>query len=64
MPTVVSAPFSLAFRQDVVNAAVGVLLPPGELMVLLNYVVSLSMGQDGAPSAASRNPLNHMAQEP
>nr|XP_036868766.1 BPI fold-containing family B member 1 isoform X3 [Manis javanica] len=38
MPTVVSAPFSLAFRQDVVNAAVGVLLPPGELMVLLNYV--------------------------
>ncbi|KAK2504436.1 hypothetical protein MC885_016586 [Smutsia gigantea] len=39
MPTVVSAPFSLAIRQDVVNTAVGVLLPPGELMVLLNYVL-------------------------
>lgn len=30
-------------RQDVANAAVAVLLPPEELVVLLDYVVSLSV---------------------
>ncbi|XP_062935659.1 BPI fold-containing family B member 1 [Cynocephalus volans] len=39
MPTLDSAPFSLIMRQDVVNAVVAALLPPKELMVLLDYVL-------------------------
>uniref|UniRef100_A0A8C4LSD7 Uncharacterized protein n=1 Tax=Equus asinus asinus TaxID=83772 RepID=A0A8C4LSD7_EQUAS len=42
MPTLEGEPFSLTIRQDVVNAAVATLVPPEELMVLLDYVVSLS----------------------
>ncbi|KAM5218369.1 BPI fold-containing family B member 1 isoform 2-T2 [Hipposideros larvatus] len=38
-PTLDSAPFSLTVRQDVVNAAIAALLPPEELMVLLDYVL-------------------------
>lgn len=43
MPTLEGEPFSLTIRQDVVNAAVAALVPPEELMVLLDYVVSLSV---------------------
>lgn len=50
LPALDSAPFSLTVRQDVVNAAIAALLPPEELMVLLNYVVSLDMGQRMKPS--------------
>ncbi|KAL2763825.1 BPI fold-containing family B member 1 precursor, partial [Daubentonia madagascariensis] len=39
MPNLDSTPFSLIVRQDVVNAAVAALLPPEELMVLLDYVL-------------------------
>ncbi|XP_036101424.1 BPI fold-containing family B member 1 [Molossus molossus] len=39
LPALDSAPFSLTVRQDVVNAAIAALLPPEELMVLLNYVL-------------------------
>ena len=43
MPALDSAPFTLTKRQDVVNAALAALIPPEEIMVLLDYVVSLSM---------------------
>nr|XP_023482132.1 BPI fold-containing family B member 1 isoform X3 [Equus caballus] len=39
MPTLEGEPFSLTIRQDVVNAAVAALVPPEELMVLLDYVL-------------------------
>ncbi|XP_046507788.1 BPI fold-containing family B member 1-like isoform X2 [Equus quagga] len=39
MPTLEGEPFSLTIRQDVVNAAVATLVPPEELMVLLDYVL-------------------------
>nr|XP_044604310.1 BPI fold-containing family B member 1-like isoform X2 [Equus asinus] len=39
MPTPEGEPFSLTIRQDVVNAAVATLVPPEELMVLLDYVL-------------------------
>ncbi|KAM8776017.1 BPI fold-containing family B member 1 isoform 2-T2 [Rhynchonycteris naso] len=39
LPAPDSAPFCLTVRQDVVNAAIAVLLPPEELMVLLDYVL-------------------------
>lgn len=48
-PSLGSAPFSLTVRQDVVNAAIAALLPPEELMVLLDYVVRLDMGQRMEP---------------
>lgn len=38
-PSLGSAPFSLTVRQDVMNAAIAALLPPEELMVLLDYVL-------------------------
>lgn len=43
VPYLDSTPFSLTVRQDVVNAAVTALLPPKGIVVLLDYVVSLSM---------------------
>ena len=43
VPYLDSTPFSLTVRQDVANAAVAVLLPPEELVVLLDYVVSLGV---------------------
>ena len=49
LPSLHYTPFSLTMRKDVVNAAVAALLPPEELMVLLDYVVSLSMGQSVKP---------------
>lgn len=45
IPTLDGAPFSLTVRQDVVNAVIVALLPPEEFMVLLDYVVSLGMGE-------------------
>uniref|UniRef100_A0A452SP76 BPI fold containing family B member 1 n=1 Tax=Ursus americanus TaxID=9643 RepID=A0A452SP76_URSAM len=39
VPYLDSTPFSLTVRQDVANAAVAVLLPPEELVVLLDYVL-------------------------
>uniref|UniRef100_A0A8C7BF30 BPI fold containing family B member 1 n=1 Tax=Neovison vison TaxID=452646 RepID=A0A8C7BF30_NEOVI len=39
VPYLDSTPFSLTVRQDVVNAAVATLLPPEELVVLLDYVL-------------------------
>ncbi|ELW69556.1 Long palate, lung and nasal epithelium carcinoma-associated protein 1 [Tupaia chinensis] len=39
MPTLDSAPFSFTVRHDVVNAAVGALLPTEELMILLDSVL-------------------------
>ncbi|XP_004393248.1 PREDICTED: BPI fold-containing family B member 1 [Odobenus rosmarus divergens] len=39
VPYLDSTPFSLTVRQDVVNAAVTALLPPEELVVLLDYVL-------------------------
>ncbi|XP_007932754.1 BPI fold-containing family B member 1 [Orycteropus afer afer] len=39
VPTLDSAPFSFIVRHDVVDSAVGVLLPPEELAVLLDYVL-------------------------
>ncbi|XP_022349824.1 BPI fold-containing family B member 1 [Enhydra lutris kenyoni] len=39
VPYLDSTPFSLTMRQDVVNAAVAALLPPEELVVLLDYVL-------------------------
>lgn len=54
IPALDSAPLSLTVRQDVVNAAVAALLPPEELMVLLDYVVSLDTGQRRKPP-----PLHH-----
>lgn len=41
VPVLDNTPFSLTVRQDVVNAAIAALLPPQELVVLLDYVVSL-----------------------
>ena len=43
VPALDNTPFSLTVRQDVVNAAVAALLPQEELVVLLDYVVSLGM---------------------
>lgn len=54
IPTLNGAPFSLTVRQDVINVAMAALLPPEELMVLLDYVVSLGRGQRGESSL-----LNH-----
>lgn len=45
IPALDGAPFSFTVRQDVVDAAVASLLPPEELMVLLDYVVGPDMGQ-------------------
>ncbi|XP_054429410.1 BPI fold-containing family B member 1 [Pteronotus mesoamericanus] len=39
MPALDIAPFSLTIRQDVVNAAMAALIPPEEIMVLLDYVL-------------------------
>ncbi|XP_039104607.1 BPI fold-containing family B member 1 [Hyaena hyaena] len=39
VPPLDNSPFSLTVRQDVVNAAVAALLPPEELIVLLDYVL-------------------------
>ncbi|CAK6447590.1 unnamed protein product [Pipistrellus nathusii] len=39
IPALDGAPFSFTVRQDVVDAAVASLLPPEELMVLLDYVL-------------------------
>ncbi|MBV95288.1 BPI fold-containing family B member 1, partial [Eschrichtius robustus] len=39
LPSLHYTPFSLTMRKDVVNAAVAALLPPEELMVLLDYVL-------------------------
>ncbi|KAF6087442.1 BPI fold containing family B member 1 [Phyllostomus discolor] len=39
MPALDSAPFALAIRQDVVNAVMAALIPPEEIMVLLDYVL-------------------------
>nr|XP_025732349.1 BPI fold-containing family B member 1-like [Callorhinus ursinus] len=39
VPYLDSTPFSLTVRQDVVNAAITALLPPEELVVLLDYVL-------------------------
>ncbi|XP_030885189.1 BPI fold-containing family B member 1 [Leptonychotes weddellii] len=39
VPYLDSTPFSLTVRQDVVNAAVTALLPPEEIVVLLDYVL-------------------------
>ncbi|XP_024415660.2 BPI fold-containing family B member 1 [Desmodus rotundus] len=39
MPALDSAPFTLTVRQDVVNAALAALIPPEEIMVLLDYVL-------------------------
>ncbi|XP_075383904.1 BPI fold-containing family B member 1 [Tenrec ecaudatus] len=39
VPSLDSAPFSLAVRQDVVSSAVAALVPPEELAVLLDYVL-------------------------
>uniref|UniRef100_M3Z2B8 BPI fold containing family B member 1 n=1 Tax=Mustela putorius furo TaxID=9669 RepID=M3Z2B8_MUSPF len=39
VPYLDSTPFSLTVRQDVVNAAIAALLPPEELVVLLDYVL-------------------------
>ncbi|XP_007522769.1 BPI fold-containing family B member 1 [Erinaceus europaeus] len=39
VPSLNSAPFSLTVRQDVLDAAVAAVLPPEELMVLLDYVL-------------------------
>lgn len=41
VPYLDTTPFSLTVRQDVVNAVVASLLPPDELVVLVDYVVSL-----------------------
>lgn len=56
VPYLDSTPFSLTVRQDVVNAAVATLLPPEELVVLLDYVVSL--GMRGLPLLHHGNVLN------
>ncbi|XP_059934426.1 BPI fold-containing family B member 1 [Mesoplodon densirostris] len=39
LPSLYYNPFSLTMRKDVVNAAVAALLPPEELVVLLDYVL-------------------------
>ncbi|XP_054939531.1 BPI fold-containing family B member 1 isoform X3 [Physeter macrocephalus] len=39
LPSLYHTPFSLTMRKDVVNAVVAALLPPEELMVLLDYVL-------------------------
>ncbi|TEA32799.1 hypothetical protein DBR06_SOUSAS4210121, partial [Sousa chinensis] len=39
LPSLYHSPFSLTMRKDIVNAAVAALLPPEELMVLLDYVL-------------------------
>ncbi|XP_036999125.2 BPI fold-containing family B member 1 [Artibeus jamaicensis] len=39
MPALDSSPFTLTVRQDVVNAAMAALIPPEEIMVLLDYVL-------------------------
>ncbi|XP_029773925.1 BPI fold-containing family B member 1 isoform X1 [Suricata suricatta] len=39
VPVLNNSPFSLTVRQDVVNAAIAALLPPEELVVLLDYVL-------------------------
>ncbi|XP_049635455.1 BPI fold-containing family B member 1 [Suncus etruscus] len=39
MPMLNGAPFCFAVRQDVVNAVIAAMLPPEELMVLLDYVL-------------------------
>jgi hypothetical protein len=44
LPTLNSTLFSLAIRQDVVSAVVAAILPPEELLVLLDFVVSLTKG--------------------
>lgn len=44
MPTLNGTPFCFAVRQDVVNAVIAAMLPPEELMVLLDYVVRISGG--------------------
>lgn len=49
LPPLSDVPFSLIVRKDVVNAAVVAFLPPEELMVLLDYVVSLSLRQRMKP---------------
>lgn len=49
IPALDSAPFSLTVRQDVVDAVLADFLPPEEIMVLLDYVVSLDMGQRMKP---------------
>lgn len=47
LPALGGAPFRLVLRQDVVNAVVAALLPPEELTVLLDYVVSLVGSKGG-----------------
>ncbi|XP_004612714.1 BPI fold-containing family B member 1 [Sorex araneus] len=39
MPALNGAPFSFAVREDVVNAAIAAVIPPEELMILLDYVL-------------------------
>ncbi|XP_003788285.1 BPI fold-containing family B member 1 [Otolemur garnettii] len=39
IPTLGSTPFSLIVRQDVVNAVVAALVPPEEIIILLDYVL-------------------------
>lgn len=43
------APFSLTVRQDLVNAIVSTLVPKEELVILLRFVVSPTVGEDDSP---------------